>query len=356
MTDFLIKRSDLRDCQWSEHEAAPLADGYARLKVESFAITANNVTYATFGEAMQYWNFFPTNDAEFGRVPVWGFAIVAESKADGVKVGQKVYGYLPISDQFDVQPVNVTANGFVDGAAHRQGLAPIYNTYVNTDADETYSPSTEPQQMLFRPLYLTGWMIDDSLMDATNETPDVVVISSASSKTAIALAHCLSARSGVMTIGLTSQRNRDFVESTGLYSKTFVYEDVQNLQREGKMAFVDFLGRPKLTADVHSILGDALHRSMVIGVTDWETDRTAVEMTGPTPEFFFVPTYAAERAKALGPAALNARLNASLVSFYAASSSFVHPQIEAGKQAIHDAWTKTVDGKIPPSTGLVLSF
>jgi hypothetical protein len=76
MADFLIKRGDLRDTAWTESRPGPLAPGAARLKVEAFALTANNVTYATFGEAMGYWNFFPAADPAFGRVPVWGFAKV----------------------------------------------------------------------------------------------------------------------------------------------------------------------------------------------------------------------------------------------------------------------------------------
>jgi len=186
--DYLIKRDDLRDCHWADAPVTDLADGMARLRVDAFALTANNVTYATFGEAMEYWKFFPAGSPEFGRVPVWGFATVIESKAEGVDAGSRVYGYLPVSDTFDVQPVRVGKESFLDGAPHRQGLAPIYNTYVLTAADPTYDPAFEAQQMLFRPLFTTGWMIDDCLMETGDPVPETVVISSASSKTAMALA------------------------------------------------------------------------------------------------------------------------------------------------------------------------
>jgi hypothetical protein len=191
MIDFLIRRDDLRDVKWTDQPAAPLADGCARLKIEAFALTANNVTYATFGDAMKYWDFFPAADPAYGRVPVWGFATVEESKAEGVTAGQRVYGYLPISDRFDVEPSKVSKASFVDGAAHRQPMAAIYNTYIFTAADSSYDAESEAQQMLFRPLFTTGWMIDDSLMETGDPIPETVVISSASSKTALALAHCL---------------------------------------------------------------------------------------------------------------------------------------------------------------------
>jgi NADPH:quinone reductase-like Zn-dependent oxidoreductase len=355
MSDFLIRRDDLRDVHWAEQPAAPLADGCARLKVDAFALTANNVTYATFGVAMKYWDFFPAADPAFGRVPVWGFATVVESNAEGVEAGQRVYGYLPISDHFDVQPVKVNKASFMDGAAHRQGLAPIYNTYIFTAADPSYDAAFEAQQMLFRPLFTTGWMIDDTLMETGDPIPETVVISSASSKTAMALAHCLKQRGTVDTVGLTSEGNKAFVESTGLYGRVRTYADVDRLHARGLTAFVDFLGRPSLTADVHNALKDRLVRSLVIGVTDWEGNRAPIQLPEPQPEFFFVPTYAAERAKQLGADVLNAKLSKSLASFYRASSSFVTPETSAGQDAIARAWQETLDANVSPATGLILT-
>lgn len=356
MADFLIRRGNLRDTSWAHNPAGPLADGAARLKVDAFALTANNVTYATFGEAMGYWNFFPAADAAFGRVPVWGFATVIESKAPGVAPGARVYGYLPISDAFDVTPARVTDSGFLDGAAHRQGLAPIYNTYIFNAADPSYDPAFEAQQMLFRPLFTTGWMIDDCLMETGADTPETVVISSASSKTALALAHCLKQRGAVEAIGLTSPANRAYVEASGLYARTTTYDDVDNLHARGLTAYVDFLGRPALTADVHHALKDRLARSLVIGVTDWEGNRAPVDAPGPQPEFFFVPTYAAERAKTLGADTLNARTSKALAGFYSASSKYLTPSHQRGQDAIETAWQQTLDAKVSPSTGLILSL
>ena len=356
MSDFLIKRDNFRETLWAETSPNAVAEGQARLKVDSFALTANNVTYATFGNEMGYWNFFPTGSNTYGRVPVWGFATVLESKAEGIAPGTRVYGYLPISETFDVQPANVSAGSFMDGSPHRAELAPIYNTYILTDQDPTYHADTEAQQMLFRPLYTTGWMIDDALMETGDTIPETVVISSASSKTALATAHCLKSRGGVDTLALTSPGNKAFVESTGLYGRVAVYDEVDTLTARGLTAYVDFLGRPSLTADVHAALRDRLVRSMIIGVTDWEGNRAPIQLPDPQPELFFVPTYAAERAKALGAEVLNTRLGTSLASFYQASKAFVTPEYLQGQGAVQASWLKTVDAKISPSTGLILSL
>ena len=54
----------------------PLAQGQVRLRVERFALTANTVTYATTGDTLGYWDFFPTGepceaivDGELRQVP-----------------------------------------------------------------------------------------------------------------------------------------------------------------------------------------------------------------------------------------------------------------------------------------------
>lgn len=352
----LISKENLRETHWLDADSAALSDGQVRLKVDAFALTANNVTYAAFGgPPMHYWNFFPAADPDMGRVPVWGFATVAESTADGVDPGQRVYGYFPISEELVVAPIRVSQRGFMDGAEHRQGLAPIYNTYVFTGSDPAYVEGTEAQQMLFRPLYMTAWMICDFLMHA-NPVPDVAIISSASSKTAIGVAHGLQRRS-VRTIGLTSPRNVDFVTSTKLYDDVVTYDAADACEISGTAAYVDFVGRPELTRTVHTAYADQLAHSMIIGATDWEDSRKPIDnLPGPTPALFFVPDYATMRAKQLPAGDLERRSGADLVAFYPVSKSFVTPKQVKGADAIAQAWLDTVGASVPADQGLICSF
>ena len=73
MSDFLVKLGDLRECRVAASELPELEPGQALLRVETFGLTANNITYAVLGEMMSYWDFFPAEDG-WGRVPMWGFA------------------------------------------------------------------------------------------------------------------------------------------------------------------------------------------------------------------------------------------------------------------------------------------
>src|SRR4051795_3751759 len=106
MTDFLVKRNDFRVCRVVDGDAPSVGQGQALLRVETFGMTANNVTYAVFGEAMSYWDFFPIAEDGWGRLPTWGFAEVESSEADGVEPGTRVYGYLPSSSHLVVAPVD----------------------------------------------------------------------------------------------------------------------------------------------------------------------------------------------------------------------------------------------------------
>jgi hypothetical protein len=355
MREIHISRNDLRLARVVDIEPAPLADGAARLRLDLFALTSNNVTYAAMGEgALGYWDFFP-GPAGWGRLPVWGFATVAQSNAAGVDVGARYYGFFPISETLDVIPIKVGPRGFSDGASHRVAKAPVYNQYVDVAADPAYDPMFEPEQTLFRPLYATGWWIGDRIRQDHART---VVISSASSKTAIATAHSVR-RNDVTLVALTSARNLTFVRECGLYDRTLAYEEAPSLTAAAPAVYVDFLGRESLTAVVHRILDAGLARSIVIGATDWDDKPGGVQppsalVEGPTPEFFFAPAYAAARLKAQPE--LGAAMQRDLRGFYAASRTLVVAQRLAGAQAILASWARLTAGEMPPQQGLVLSF
>ena len=71
-TRILVSRTDLRQMRAAADpdapSARPLAPGEARLRIDRFALTSNNITYAAFGDAMKYWQFFPSADT------AWAFA------------------------------------------------------------------------------------------------------------------------------------------------------------------------------------------------------------------------------------------------------------------------------------------
>ena len=73
-TTLQVRKNQIAQTRWQSVDDAPLSEGQVRVEVELFALTANNITYAAMGDAMHYWDFYPSGDADWGIIPVWGFA------------------------------------------------------------------------------------------------------------------------------------------------------------------------------------------------------------------------------------------------------------------------------------------
>jgi hypothetical protein len=355
MTDFLVKRDDLRDCRVAESGPPGLEPGQALLRVDSFGLTANNVTYAVMGEAMSYWDFFPAEEG-WGRVPMWGFAEVERSEADGVEAGTRLYGYLPPSSHLVVTPAEVDGRSFVDGSPHRAALPSAYHRYLAGGGDPFYRADTEDMQMLLRPLFFTSFLIDDQLADEGLTGRGPIVISSASSKTAIAAAFLLGQRQGVELIGLTSPRSAEFVAGLGIYGRTVTYDAIDSLG-PGPATYVDIAGDGAVRLAVHSHYGDELVHSMAVGVTHWEDfGGGAAELPGPVPAFFFAPTRVVKRSKDWGRAGLETNVAEAWHPFCEWIAGWLEVVHGEGFEAVRDAYLDVLEGRVDPKSAHVISL
>ena len=177
--DLLVDRSDLQRTTLVAADAdIALTDGEALLAIERFALTANNITYGAAGDMIGYWKFFPAPDGQ-GRIPVWGFARVVRSKAADAPVGLRLFGYWPMSSH-TVLRLEKRTSGYVETSPHRAELPGAYNAY------QAASPGPDDDwRALLRPLFMTSFILDDQIADTA---PAALVLSSASSKTAMGLA------------------------------------------------------------------------------------------------------------------------------------------------------------------------
>jgi len=355
MTDFLVKRDDLRECRLAESAETDVGPGQALLRVDAFGLTANNVTYAVMGEAMSYWDFFPA-EGGWGRVPMWGFAEVERSEAEGVEPGTRLYGYLPPSSHLLMTPADAGEAGFVDASPHRAALPAAYHRYLATDADPFHRPETEEIQMLLRPLFFTSFLIDDLLDDEGLATRGPVLVSSASSKTAIAAAFMLARRDGVELVGLTSPRSAEFVAGLGIYDRTVTYDAIDSLER-GPATYVDIAGDGEVRQAVHSHFGDELLHSMAVGVTHWEDlGAGAGELPGPTPSFFFAPDRVVKRSEDWGRAGLESRVAEVWHPFCEWTGGWLETIPGNGFEAVREAYLDVLEGRVEPKRAHVLSL
>ena len=79
-----VNRASHAESRVLEDEMPALAGGQVRLRIERFAVTANTVTYATTGDTLGYWDFFPTGEPGWGCVPAMGWAEIVESRHPNV--------------------------------------------------------------------------------------------------------------------------------------------------------------------------------------------------------------------------------------------------------------------------------
>jgi hypothetical protein len=355
MGDFLVKRDDLRTCRIAAGEVPGVEPGQALLRVDAFGLTANNITYAVLGEIMSYWDFFPAADG-WGRVPVWGFAEVIRSEAEGVEAGARVYGYLPPSSHLVVAPVDVGERGFADGSPHRAALPSAYQRLITTGPDPFYRADTEDVQMLLRPLFFTAFLIDDQLADQGLAASGPIVISSASSKTAIGAAFMLARRDDVSLVGLTSPRNAEFVAGLGIYDETVTYDAIAALER-GPATFVDIAGDGAVRHAVHSHYGDRLAHSMTVGATHWEKLGVGEgDLPGPAPTLFFAPDRVAKRAKDWGVAGLEAKVAAAWHPFCEWAGGWLEVIRGHGLEAAQSAYLDLLEGRVRPQAAHVVSL
>jgi hypothetical protein len=359
-TSFLVRRDDLHKTEFfpaPDPATVELATGQVLLEVDSFAFTANNITYAVFGDAMRYWDFFPAPDG-WGTVPVWGFAKIARSSHPGLAAGERVFGYLPMSTHFVVSADNVTAGAFVETAAHRSDLAPIYNQYMRCAGDPGYDASSEAEQMLFRVLFLTGWLIDDFLADNGFFGAKSLVVSSASSKTSIGLAFCAHqhGRDKLEVVGLTSKANKAFVEGLGCYHRVVAYDDIASLDASIPSVFVDMAGDRDVTSAVHHHFGDALKYSCSVGGTHHGNLAFGAEFPGPVPTLFFAPSQVEKRIADWGAAGLQQKMAAGWMKFLPKVKGWITVDRRSGREAIAGVFADTLDGKADPKRGYILSF
>jgi hypothetical protein len=353
--DFLVAKDDLHRCRFNEGDPPALKPGQALLAVDCFGLTSNNITYAKFGERMSYWSFFPAEDG-WGRVPVWGFAHITASSHDAVDAGARVYGYLPPSSELVVTPARVDARGFLDAAPHRAGLPPAYNGYLNADADPVYDADSEDEQMLFRPLFFTSYLIDDFLDDARMFGAGMALISSASSKTASALAFLLSRRASVDVIGLTSSSSVEFARGLEVYDHVVAYGEEDSLPA-GRAVYVDIAGDAELRNAVHRHYGDDLAHSAVVGATHHDRmGEVPASLPGPRPTLFFAPDRLAKRTEEWGREGLERRIAEAWQPFLEWTRGWLQVIHGSGPETLEHAYLDLLDGRIDPAKAHVLSL
>ena len=327
------------------------------LKVDRFALTTNNITYAAFGDAIGYRQVFPTGREGWGQMPVWGFADVARSRVPEVPEGTRLWGYLPIADELLVQARDVTGRGLVDAAPHRAAVPQIYSRYTRCDADPNYRPELEACQALFRPLFITSYTAAEYLREhgLLRRAPAGDFERLQQDRV---WARLVPARRCAALVALTSPANRSFVDRLGCYDEVIAYDGLETLSTDVPTLYVDLAGSPSLRERVHLHFGTMLVHDCLVGSTQSDAFPSATDLPGPAPRFFF----AAERldrhrAEGTLPAFLE-RFECDQAEFYRRASDPGSPWIDIfegqGFDAAASVIRDLVGGRSDPAVGHII--
>jgi hypothetical protein len=357
-TDFIVARNDLQQCKFIETQlpdAGTLPDDALLISIDRFAFTANNITYAVVGDELKYWQLFPAPQG-FGNIPVWGFGDVIASKHPGVAEGERLFGYFPMATHLVIEATDVSKRALRDGAAHRQGAAPVYNAYARITGDPAFAGQQGDYQALLRPLFMLSFLVDDLLAENEFYGARCVLLSSASSKTAFGLAHLLHARGDIKVIGLTSAANVGFVRSLGCYDEVVTYDRIASLPSNSPVAFVDMAGNSGLREKLHRHFGDHMRYSGRIGLTHRSTSPDEPELPGAKPKWFFAPDQIRKRAKEWGPGGVDKRFGVAWSGFAPTLDRRLKVIEGRGEGPVTQVYLDTLNGRIPPEQGHMLSL
>jgi hypothetical protein len=357
--DFVVGRDDLGQCKMIETElpdAGALPSEALLVKVDRFAFTTNNITYAVAGDELKYWQLFPAPKG-FGNIPVWGFGEVIASRHPGVAVGERLFGYFPMATHLVIEAIDVSRRALRDGAAHRQVAASVYNIYARVGGDAAFAGRQGDHQALLRPLFMLSFMVDDYLAENDFFDAQTAILSSASSKTAFGLAHLIHAqRDNVTVIGLTSPANVAFVRSLGCYDEVLTYDQVTSVPPLTPVVYVDMAGNSRLRETLHRHFGEAMRYSGRIGLTHRATSPDEPDLPGARPKFFFAPDQMRKRAREWGPGGVDQRFGVAWAGFAPKLDKWIDIVESQGAAAVQKVYLDTLAGRIPPEQGHMLSL
>lgn len=346
--ELLVKRDDLEVVEVRKAAAAELDADEVEFVVERLAMTMNNVTYARWGDPpLNFWNTFPTTDTAWGRVPVWGFVRVARSRCPGFSAGDRFFGLVPSSSHHVVRP-GPASTGFVDTTPGRHFPVPWYRTFRPAgDIDHR-----DDRRTLLRPIYPASFHAADFVAGRAGGSGLTVLLTSASSKVAIGVAHRLRGNANVRTVGFTSEHHREFVVGLGLYDTVTGYRDLATVGVDGPAVCVDVAGDNDVLTAIHGAFRDRLTHIALLGWT--HTAQPPPDLADPAPEVFFAPGAEGMAIDAEGEEAFFTRYRAAEDEFVDATRSWLTVAKDSGPDAMAAVFRSLANGTHPADSGTVL--
>ena len=275
----------------SSTEAAPAVS----FKIVKGSMTANNKFYWSFGEKppFSFNKCYPINaktsklienhelSAEgYVHPVVWGIAEVTSTTIEGVEVGSQYMAMLPIGESVSFAKAEVQGDGNI--VVDRPSTFAAYNNFVKIDTDNAMASSEYSDLALAcMPGIVTGYGLYFRMLQYNCYGADNIVVTSASSKVALAMALYMKNDSDKKfkdkkIIGYTSSSNIEFCKRTGLYDTVLSYDEVLPSQ---EYVMIDIAGRGNVYTKNEKESGVDILKLLVIGNSSGTDNKKATFST-----------------------------------------------------------------------------
>ena len=203
---------------------------------------------------------------------------------------------------------------------------------------------------------MTSWLVEDFIEVNDSFGAQACLITSASSKTSIALGHSVKSRGKLASIGLTSPSNVAFCEGLGCYDQVLSYDQYASLDAASPVLVVDMAGSAQVLSDLHHHFGDNMKHSCRVGATHYDEGGSTDGLPGAEPQFFFAPGHIQSRSKELGASTLMMQLGGAYVQFRQYCDGWLTIDRHNGEQAFSDTYQAVLSGKADPAVGQIVSM
>ncbi len=361
--DFVFNPEDFRDAEFVSgacFDSDALAEGEVIIEIDRLALTANTISYGIAGRSglIRYLESFPAPEGR-ARLPFWGFGNIVASAHAELSVGERLYGFYPPSTHLLTKMGKVTPTTCQDMTPCRTSIPAFYAEYARAAAEPGYSPDFDDLQSLLRPVISTSFLLENYITRHDFYSARNIIITSASSKTAFGFGHFLVNQHGdkCRAIGLTSARNKAFVEKTGCYHQVLTYEEVDSLPLEASVIF-DMAGNAALRETIHNHLGDYIAYSGIVGATHWEEGgRNAADLPGAKPVFWSGPDEIAFLAKQSNePTQLLNVIGGRTIGLMIEAAQWLDVTHYNSRPDIKQAYIDMLDGKVTAEQGVIFDM
>lgn len=342
-------------------------DGDVLVHICKFVCTSNTITYALVGRSvLNTFVHYPTGDPNFASSPAWGIGVVVASRAGHIKVGTRIRGYFPMRCYCVLKPSKVIQNTFEDMAEHRSKTINAYRSYTIQDLFSASKADNEDLAVAGGSLYSTGF---SASMQGEMKGATSVIYTSASSRTALTGAFAAKFNNlSFKRIGITSQRNLEFVKSTNYYNEVVTYDMVSTLRvlPNDKVAIYDMAGNVECNAELRKHFNRHIIDFSGVGKTHVSlygpqvfgggNKNLVAKYGGAKEESFLIFVALANAQKRYGKKKINKMLVESQNAYIEAELKNFKAKRVYGPVATKAVWDNTVNNTCDPDLTYVCSL